>query len=494
MKRRWKDIGFNKRTKLVGNLINKDKINTKNEKIQEEKGMKKKWALALALGMMVSSLLTACGNTKEVEMPPLAGEESAGDTAAKETGDVPEASDGAETAGETTLVFWSIGLKLKDDSGIKMPEELAANQYIARFEEEHPGVTVEVIDQPVDGIHDLFKAANISQEGPDVIGLWSGTATNEYKDNLLALDGYMTEEELDMYTGLNLCKKDFQEDGEVIALPYNVTTYNVFYNKEYFAQAGIEELPTTFDELLAVCEQLKAADIQPFLVGDSSGESTTWVSSEFMIDLVGTDDIVNFGTESLPFDCDEYKDSLNKWCELFGKDYTNKDFATLSAWDSIQRFVTGEGAMNINGSWAIGEMEPIMGENLGTFKIPAISADAPFGDFIVSQPGANVSVTSYSKNKELAVEFIKYMTSADFEGAAHLDTGDLPANNRVDVSIITNPISQEAYSWVKENKAGIGYDSIISVETANELYKLAPTMLAGKMTPDQLIDKLKSLQ
>ena len=48
---------------------------------------------------------------------------------------------------DTTLVFWSIGLKLKDDSGIKMPEELAANRFIAKFEEDHPGVTIEVIDQ-----------------------------------------------------------------------------------------------------------------------------------------------------------------------------------------------------------------------------------------------------------------------------------------------------------------------------------------------------------
>lgn len=132
-------------------------------------------------------------------------------------------------------------------------------------------------------------------------------ATNEYQDYLLALDEYMTEDEMNMYTGINLCKKDFKEDGEIIALPYNVTTYNIFYNKEYFDKAGIVELPTTFEELLAVCEQLKAADIQPFLIGDSSGESTTWITSEFMIDQVGTEKIVDFGTQALPFSCEEYK-------------------------------------------------------------------------------------------------------------------------------------------------------------------------------------------
>lgn len=445
--------------------------------------MKKKIALLLSLIMSVSMILTACGNggqTKEVQE----------NAQTEQT----EAESAEQTEEEINLVFWSIGLKLKDDSGLKTPEELAANRYIAKFEEEHPGVTIEVIDQPVDGIHDLFKAANISKEGPDIIGLWSGTATNEYKDFLLPLDEYMSEEETQMYTGINLCKKDFQADGEIIALPYNVTTYNVFYNKEYFAQAGVETLPATFEELLAVCEQLKQAGVQPFLIGDSSGESTTWVTSEFMVDQVGPEKIVDFGTDALPYDCEEYKKSLDTWCELFQGGYTNKDFATLGAWDSIQRFVTGEGAMNINGSWAIGEMQPIMGENLGTFKIPAITADAAFGDYIVSQPGANVSVVSYSENKEIAAEFVKFITGAEFEGAAHLDTGDLPANNQVDVSIISNPVSQESYSWVKENKAGIGYDSVISVEAANELYKLAPTVISGKMSATELIDKLKTIK
>lgn len=405
-------------------------------------------------------------------------------------------NDEASSEDEQTLVFWSIGLKLIDESGQKEPEELGANIKIKEFEEAHPGVTVEVIDQPTDSIDDLFKAANISEEGPDVVGLWSGTSTNTYKDYLLALDEYMTEDEIAQYTGLNLCRRDFQADGEIQALPYNLTTYNIFYNKDYFEQAGIseDELPTTWDEFLEVCRKLKDADIQPLLVGDSSGESTTWITSEFMIDLVGPDNIVNLGTDALPLDCDEYKQSLEAWVGLFENDYTNADFDSLAAWDSIQRFVTGEAAMNINGSWAIGEMEPIMGENLGTFKIPAITADAEYGDYIVSQPGANVSVTTYANDKDLAVEFIKFMTSADAEAAYHADNGDIPANNQVDVNVIENPISQEAYSWIQENKAGIGYDSLLPLNVTNELYKIGPTLLKGDITIDGFIERLEAQQ
>lgn len=445
--------------------------------------MKKGIFKLMAVILVAAMAFTACGKGS--------------DTKDNNSGNEAQNGNNSGTDSEATpvkLVFWSVGLKLKDDSGLKSPEELAANIYIKKFEDAHPGVTVEVVDQPTDSVQDLFKAANLTEEGPDIIGLWSGTATNVFKDNLLSLNDYMTADDFADYTGLNLCREDFKADGAVKALPYNLTTYNIFYNKEYFTQAGITEdqLPKTWDEFLAVCDKLKVAGIQPLLIGDSSGESTAWVTSEFMADLVGTDKITDFGTDALPYSCDEYKQALTTWSQLFTGDYTNKDFGSLAAWDSIQRFVTGEGAMNINGSWAIGEMQPIMQDNLGTFKIPAITADAPYGDYIISQPGANVSVTSYSKNKELAVEFIKYMTSAEFEAAAHADTGDLPANNKVDSSVISNPISQTSYSWIQENKAVIGYDSLIPVEAANELYKIAPTLDKGDITPDEFIAKLQT--
>lgn len=401
---------------------------------------------------------------------------------------------GDSNGDKKTIVFWSIGLKLIDESGQKEPEELGANIKIKEFEEAHPGVTVEVIDQPTDSIDDLFKAANVSEEGPDVVGLWSGNATNNYKDYLLPLNEYMTDDEIAQYTGLDLCREDFKVDGDIKALPYNLTTYNIFYNKEYFKQADIseEELPTTWDEFLEVCKKLKEAGVQPLIMGDSSGESTTWMTSEFMVDLTGPEGIVDFGNGTLAIDCGEYKQSLETWTGLFGKGYTNDDYDSLAAWDSIQRFVTGEGAMNINGSWAIGEMEPIMGENLGTFKIPAITKDAEYGDYIVSQPGANVSVTTYAKEKDIAVEFVKFMTSADAEAAYHADNGDIPANNQVDISVISNPISQEAYSWIKENKAGIGYDSLLPLNVTNELYKLGPTLCRGDITVDEFIKKLEA--
>jgi raffinose/stachyose/melibiose transport system substrate-binding protein len=431
--------------------------------------MKKKVSIIVSIVLVMTLLFTACGG---------GGADSGGGSGERET-----------------LIFWSIGLKLIDETGELSPEELAANRFIRKFEEEH-NVTVEVIDQPVDAIHDLFRAANLAETGPDVIGLWSGSATNEHNEFLLPLDDFLTADEKDMYTGLTLCRVDFEEDGALIALPYNLTTYNIFYNKELFAQAGVtdDDIPETWDEFIALNEKIQEAGIQPMLVGDSGGESTTWIMSEFLVDLLGPEYVTKLGSDALPFTSPQFTQVVTLWSEFFSLGFTNNDVVTLGAWDSIPRFVGGEAAMNINGSWAIGEMYPIMGDNLGTFRIPAITADAPFANYIVSQPGANVSVTSYASNPELAVEFIKFMTSPEFMAESHGDTGDLPANNRTDSAVIENHISRESYSWLQENTAGVGFDSIVSLNIATEIYRLGSSLFTNRITPEEFIDVLEELR
>jgi raffinose/stachyose/melibiose transport system substrate-binding protein len=52
-------------------------------------------------------------------------------------------------------------------------------------------------------------------------------------------------------------------EGRTSALPYSVMAASVIYNKEIFEAEGLE-VPQTWDELIAVCDQLREAGIDPF--------------------------------------------------------------------------------------------------------------------------------------------------------------------------------------------------------------------------------------
>src|SRR5690606_31120916 len=51
--------------------------------------------------------------------------------------------------------------------------------------------------------------------------------------------------------------------GRTSVLPYSVMAASVIYNVDIFEQHGLE-VPTTWDELIAVCDALEAAGVTPF--------------------------------------------------------------------------------------------------------------------------------------------------------------------------------------------------------------------------------------
>ena len=56
------------------------------------------------------------------------------------------------------------------------------------------------------------------------------------------------------------------EDGTLHSIPYQPSIFGFFYNKTLFDKAGIKEVPTTWDELDAVCAKLKDAGITLSLI------------------------------------------------------------------------------------------------------------------------------------------------------------------------------------------------------------------------------------
>ena len=70
--------------------------------------------------------------------------------------------------------------------------------------------------------------------------------------------------------------------GEIYAVPNDLGTYGLFYNKALFKKAGIAAPPKTYKELLAQCAKFKAKGILPLAYGDRDGYSTdNWVTHDY---------------------------------------------------------------------------------------------------------------------------------------------------------------------------------------------------------------------
>lgn len=199
------------------------------------------------------------------------------------------------------------------------------------------------------------------------------------------------------------------------ALPYSVMAASVIYNKEIFDAQGLE-VPQTWDELIAVCEQLKAAGIDPFY-GTFKDD---WTVGQGWYDYTagGSVDVIEFfdalaeeGTEVGPdspvsFEKD-FAEPMDRMLQL-ANDYTNEDAASRGYGDGNLAFGKGEAAMYLQGPWAFSEIAKTAPDlQLGTFPLP-MTDDADDLEVRVNMDLAAM-IPEGSRHQEAARDFLEFL-------------------------------------------------------------------------------------
>jgi len=148
------------------------------------------------------------------------------------------------------------------------PAELAANQeLVAEFEARHPGVRVEIINEPGDRAMDKLQAMIAAGNPPDVMSIHGAMFIPlAARGALLELDGLIAADpEFDLedfYPGLvALCR----HEGVLYSLPRYASVYVLFYNKDLFDAAGLAypDYGWTWDDYLEAARRMTVASGDP---------------------------------------------------------------------------------------------------------------------------------------------------------------------------------------------------------------------------------------
>ena len=178
-----------------------------------------------------------------------------------------------------------------------------------RFEKAYPGSKVNITLLPTnnDQFSAKLQAAFTSGKVPDVMLIYSGGYTTPYIPSLLRAQPVHRRElgdvRLDLELGSVLRRSRLPGgNGPIYGVPIDFGSYGLFYNKAMLKHAGRPAPPTTFDDLLAACDTLKADDVIPIAYGDRDGYSTdNWVTCAYA-SYMDTGDVskVNDGTCRTP--------------------------------------------------------------------------------------------------------------------------------------------------------------------------------------------------
>ena len=206
--------------------------------------MKKGIALALAT-MMVTSL-AACGNTQDAvtsESTQPAGTETKTEQVKTDT-EVP-------TVTMLTFTDWyKSGWEALSDYIDQNADDLGFR------------LKIDIIAGGGEG-EELVRAKFATGDLPDLLQTYGPKWLDH---NAGVLDQIVPLENVDMseYSQDQLEEGHYIYNGQLYAVPMDSTSLvGIFYNKDVFAEAGIEKAPTTWDEFLDCCEKLKAIGVTP---------------------------------------------------------------------------------------------------------------------------------------------------------------------------------------------------------------------------------------
>ena len=300
---------------------------------------------------------------------------------------------------------------------------------IAEIAEGFEGTTVEVTPIPFDGAQQAYDQQAAGGEAPDVFRAeiaW----ISDYADKgyLLDLTSLVPADEWDDYLPGPLAYGQWQ--GGTFAIPQVTDALALMYNKRLFAEASVD-VPETMDDLVTVGETIQSETdvtsafymrgdaywLQPFLWAFGGGLFETDDEGNVTEILVNNDGSV----EGLTFLLEDVLGTIAPADVDFANDYGN----------AMTAFKAGEVAMILNGPWstadALSGEEFTDPENLGIAVIPA----GPDGER--GSPIGGHSYVVYAGMDEsrqaCAVEFARYLSSAENQGRLATELNLLPTRN-----------------------------------------------------------------
>jgi raffinose/stachyose/melibiose transport system substrate-binding protein len=354
------------------------------------------------------------------------------------------------------------------------------------YMKENPNVVIE--SQVTMDYDTILKTRFASGDEPDIFMTKAFTDITDWSDKLVDLSNepWMSKVSPSAVAGMTV-------DGKKLGFPIAFEGYGFIYNKELFAKAGIDKVPTTLTELKQLNEKLKAAGIQSY----AEGYKEWWVLGQHLFNLpfaAETDpaaSIENINKGGLKvkdianmngfFDVLDLTVKYGKGAESVGVSYDNQ----------VSDFSSGKTAMMQQGVWTIDSIMKINPDiQMGMFAIP-LNDNAAETKMPVGVPGYYV----LNKNSKHVDETKKFLTWLHTNGQKYLvDSFKLiPAFTDLKTTPELGPLANDLSAYVEKNQTLPWAHTLWPSGANQEFAKPLQAYVGGQMTKDQAIDEVQNI-
>ncbi|MBK8085706.1 MAG: extracellular solute-binding protein [Devosia sp.] len=296
---------------------------------------------------------------------------------------------------------------------------------------------VSVVDSPIG--HEDFKTGILVRAAgnslPDVFSYWAGARTQFVVDagNLHSIAAMWDANGLGDVVAKSIADGATLYNGDRYLVPFGYHYAGMFYNKKVMADAGITDLPETWEEFVALCDTLKAKGVTPIALGSKNRWPAQFWFDYLVLRTAGPDYRAALMAGTASYADDQVRLAMQKWKELVDAGYFAPN-ANADDWtDAADKVARGDAAMTLMGTWITGywngiDLKP--GEDYDFFEFPkmadgvANAAVGPVDGLVISGNAPNMA------NAEKLISFL--VSNPEVQAKWAGIQGALSANVKVD--------------------------------------------------------------
>jgi glucose/mannose transport system substrate-binding protein len=315
--------------------------------------------------------------------------------------------------------------------------------------------------------------------GQELIGTWVKADRMEDLTWLYEEEGW-----LDIFPH-DLIKLLGTADG-IWSVPVNIHRSNVLW----YVPANLEkwgvEVPTTWDEFLAIAPKLEAQGVTPLALATNWTANHLWES--VALGVLGPEKWQALWDGKLAFTSPE---AVKVW-EIFGEilKYTNDDAASLSWQQATDMVVNGSAAFNVMGDWAAGYMSTTLGLE------PTVGyawAPSPGTEGVFMMLSDSFGLPKGAPNRDNAIAWLELLGSKEGSDAFNPLKGSISARLDSDLTKYNVYGQSAATDWQTNVVAGSLAHGVVANEGFMNDFATVMEMFLASRDPQQAANACEAI-
>ncbi len=295
-----------------------------------------------------------------------------------------------------------------------------------RFHELHPNVTIEFETADTGTYEQVMSTRLAADDAPDIFGVFPGTKFHPQAEAGYLMD-LSDQPWVENILPGSLVVSKYQ--GKVMGFPHDANVIGAIYNKAIFEELGLE-VPTTWDDFLAVCETIKESGKTPVALGLQS----SWVTQLIPYAMAPTaiyrdngDFDASMWAGEATFVDSPWQQMMEDYLAMSEAGYFNADPLGVDYGGALDMMAAGEAAIMVQGNWAVaGLRDKAPDIEWGMFPLP-YNKDG--GDvWVPAATGGMMAISANTEHPQEALAYLEFWASPEIQDLYLTAKKAFPAN------------------------------------------------------------------